>query len=299
MLNRLRNRLQHRRLALLLALGIAVGVSACSGVAFTVANAPALVGRFDRQSDIAYAAGRRQTLDVYVPAHVKDAPVIVFWYGGAWARGHKGAYRFVGATLAEAGYLAILPNYRLYPQVRFPEFVDDGALAVKWTQDHAAEYGGDPGKLFLMGHSAGAHMAALLALDGKYLQRVGADPRAIRGLIGMSGPYVLTPNSPQLNDIFAAPATAADWQPVQHVSAAAPPTLLLHGADDTIVVPGHAERLAAALQAAGVAVELKIYPGSKHPDTVAALSVAARGRAPVLDDIRAFIERNSAATPLR
>lgn len=263
--------------------------SGCSELRFDLANLPALRGPFERLADVPYAPGVRHALDVYRPLGVRDAPVVVFWYGGAWVEGSKEDYRFVGAALAEAGCVAILPDYRLYPAVRFPEFLDDCALAAGWAIAHAREHGGDPRRVFLAGHSAGAHMAAMLAVQPARLRAAGADPAAIRGLVGLSGPYALQPNSPTLNAIFAPPFAPADWQPAALANAAAPPALLLHGAADDLVLPAQSERFAAALRAAGVAVELEIYPRRGHADLVAALSEPARSRAPVLAAISRFV----------
>lgn len=263
--------------------------SGCSELRFAFANLPAQRGPFERLAGIEYAQGERHGLDVYRPLAVRDAPVVVFWYGGAWVEGSREDYRFVGAALAEAGCLAILPDYRLYPDVRFPAFLDDCALAVRWATDNARAHGGDPQRVFLAGHSAGAHMAAMLAVQPARLVSAGADTAAIRGLIGLSGPYALQPNSRTLNAIFAPPYAPADWQPVAQVTAAAPPALLLHGAADELVQPAQSERFAAALRAAGVPVELEIYPRRRHADTVAALSEPARSRAPVLAAIRRFV----------
>jgi acetyl esterase/lipase len=282
-----------------LAILAASALVSCGGLAFTVANTPALVGDFTRRADLAYGEGPRRGLDVYVPPAARGAPVIVFWYGGAWTRGSKEQYRFVGATLAEAGYVAILPDYRLHPQVVFPAFVDDGAAALRWVYEHAREYGGDPSRIFLMGHSAGAHLAAMLALDGARLDAAGVPRAAVRGLVGLSGPYELTPNSALLETIFAAPFTPADWQPLRFVTPASPPALLLHGTDDRVVIPSHTVRLATALRAAGVGVDLRLVEGRGHADTVAALSTPARGRAPVLEALRAFVAASGpAAAPV-
>lgn len=274
-------------------LGAATLAAGCSSLAFTVANLPARSGRFRRQADIAYGPADAQRLDVYAPTAARDAPVIVFWYGGAWVKGSKDDYRFVGAALAESGYLAVVADYRLYPAVRFPQFVQDGALAVRWAADHAREHGGDPRRIFVAGHSAGAHLAAMLAVQPRWLQAAAVDGGAIRGLIGLSGPYALEPNSAELNAIFAAPFTPADWQPAAQVARGAPPALLLHGADDDIVWPRQAETMAAALRAVGVPVELEIYPGRGHADIVAALSEPGRSRAPVREAISRFVSARS------
>jgi len=268
---------------------VALCVVACGGLALTAANVPAYFGDFDRRADIPYASGPRHQLDVYAPRRTTARPIIVFWYGGGFENGNKSNYRFVGAALAEAGYVAVLPDYRLYPEVRFPEFVDDGARALKWVAEHAAEIGGDPRRIYVAGHSAGAHMAAMLAYDRARLEHAGLPRDTIRGCIGLSGPYVLDPNDATLRDIFRAPYTIADWQPIQRVQAGAPPALLLHGEADTVVDVGHARRMAEKLDSLGVPVTLRTYPGRGHRDTVAAFAVAAPHKLPVMDEIRKFV----------
>jgi acetyl esterase/lipase len=271
------------------ALAAALIVVSCGGLAFTAANVPAFFGKFERRANLAYGANDRQQLDVYVPDGAAARPIIVFWYGGAWEHGDKSNYRYVGARLAEAGYVAVLPDYRLYPEVRFPAFVDDGAAALAWVAAHAREIGGDPGRIFVAGHSAGAHLAAMLAYDRARLERVGLAPGTIRGFIGLSGPYALTPNDAALNTIFAAPFTPVDWQPVQLARAGAPPALLIHGEADTVVDVEHARRMARQLELLGVPVTLHTYPERGHRDPVAAFAAAAPDKLPVVDDIRRFV----------
>jgi acetyl esterase/lipase len=274
----------------------AVLASGCTSLSFLIANTATLTGRYERSTDHSYGPQSRHKLDVYSPRDAKDRPVVVFFYGGSWTSGGRGLYRFVGAALAERGIVAVLPDYRLYPQVKFPLFVDDGALAVAWVQKHAQEFGGDPQRIVLMGHSAGGHEAAFLAYDQKLLQKVGARPQWIRGLVGLSGPYALAPDTEILNTIFASPYTEAEWQPVRFVTSQSPPTLLVHGAADDVVSIKHAEKLRDVLQTNHVRVETHFYPGKNHSDTVAAFSVLARGRAPVLDRSVSFIE--SVTTPV-
>ena len=132
----------------------------------------------------------RHHLDVWVPSHPTSAklPVVVFFYGGGWVAGERGDYAFAGRAFASNGFVAVVPDYRLVPGVRFPAFVKDGALAVKWARDHAAEYGGDPERLTLSGHSAGAYIAAMLALDPRFLRNAGIDPKAVRAAALLAGP---------------------------------------------------------------------------------------------------------------
>ncbi|HWW21693.1 MAG TPA: alpha/beta hydrolase [Steroidobacteraceae bacterium] len=271
-------------------------LSACTTVLLTAANVPAMFAPVRRTAHLAFGPGARDRLDVYQPstASARPQPVIIFWHGGGWVDGQKSYYRFVGATLAQLGYVTILPNYRVYPEVRFPAFLDDGARAVAWVQQHAADYGGDPHRIVLMGHSAGAHLAAMLAVNHSYLQHAGASTHDIIGLIGLSGPYDLKPNTPVLNTIFSAPYSPRDWKVLPYVNADSPPALLIHGGADTLVWPSNTLGMAAALRAHGVPVETRIYPGRSHADTVAALSVPARARGPVLKDVAEFMKQLSA-----
>lgn len=271
-------------------------LSACSAITFGIANAPTAFGPFERKSDISYGPEKRQTLDVYVPktegpadVALANRPVVVFWYGGSWQRGSKSDYRFVGAALAERGFITVLPDYRLYPDAKFPDFLDDAAHAVAWVQQHAQEFGGDPHRVVLMGHSAGAHTAAFLALNREFLARRGGKPEWIAGLIGLSGPYALAPNTRALNRIFAAPWGESDWQPVRFVTSQAPPTFIGHGLSDNLVSVRQAEQLRDALRAKGVRVEAELYPSTGHAATIAGFSKPARGSAPTLDETVAFL----------
>jgi acetyl esterase/lipase len=264
--------------------------SACTSVSFLIANVPASFGPHERKTNIAYGADRRQRLDVYTPAQKgTNRPVVVFWYGGSWQSGSKSAYKFVGAALAERGFVTVLPDYRLFPKVKFPEFLDDAAAAVAWVQQHAEEFGGDPRHVVLMGHSAGAHIAAFLALRPDVLSKAGARPEWIAGLVGLSGPYALAPNTRALHTIFSQPYTEADWQPYRFVTRQAPPAFIAHGLNDWVVSARQTEQLRDALRRNDVRVVTQLYPGTGHADTVAALSIPARHRAPVLDDAAKFI----------
>jgi acetyl esterase/lipase len=274
----------------------------CSRVAFFAANAPAVFGAYTRHTNLAYGADPQQRVDVYVPDKAAPGapmaappkPLIIFWHGGRWKSGDKSDYRFVGAALAESGYVALIANYRHYPQVHMPGFMDDAAQTVQWAVAHAGEFGADPRQLFLMGHSAGAHMAALLALDPRYLRATCPAP-AIAGVIGLSGPYDFLPLlEADVQDMFGPPALYPESQPINYVRADAPPMLLAHGLKDETVWPKNSRNLASALSARGVSVTLKLYPKVAHADTVAALSPPIRSRAPTLADIQEFVAARGA-----
>jgi acetyl esterase/lipase len=262
----------------------------CSFVQFGLANAPEAFAKVQRHLDIAYGTDPRQRLDVYAPDSASDRPVVVFWYGGSWVKGNRAEYRFVGITLAENGFVAVLPDYRLYPQVTFPAFNADGASAVAWVEKHVREFGGDPGNIVLMGHSAGGEIAAMLALNHDFLRKYGADPACISGLVGLSGTYALVPDTDELRRTFPAPYTEADWQPVRFVDSQAPPTLLLHGASDREVYPHEAEELRDALQRNHVRVQLILYPHHGHGATVASFAPVTRWLTPAVHDTVSFIK---------
>jgi acetyl esterase/lipase len=268
-------------------------------LAFRSANLAAAFGPYRRSVDHAYGPDPRQRLDVYVPkephaaamkTHAAAMPLVVFWHGGRWSSGDKAGYRFVGSALAELGVAAMVANYRYYPQVKLAGFMDDAARAVSWAVAHAREFGADPGRLYLMGHSAGAHIAALLSLDPRYLGALGASAPPIAGVIGLSGPYDFLPlRKPDVQDMFGPPELYPLSQPINFVHRGAPRMLLIHGAKDTLVSPWNSRNLAAALELLGVPVTLKVYPRGGHVETVAALSVPGRRRAATLADIDRFI----------
>lgn len=269
-------------------------VAACSRVEFFVANAPTLFGAYHRRTNIRYGDEAREFLDVYVPdAAASDSarpPLVVFWHGGRWEFGDKGDYRFVGAALAEIGCVAVLPDYRLYPQVKLDGFMRDAARAVAWARAHAGDFGADRDRIYLMGHSSGAHMAVLLALNPTYFTEIGAPAPPIAGVIGLSGPYDFLPlEEDDLRDMLGPPSNYDLSQPIHFVHSGAPPMLLVQGERDRTVGAFNSKNLAAALRAAGDTVTLKLYPELAHAETVAALSEVARARAPILEDIKTFL----------
>jgi acetyl esterase/lipase len=269
----------------------------CSRLGFLAANVPAVFGSYQRHANIAYGPDPQQRLDVYVPqrAAVEPRPVVVFWHGGRWREGDKADYRFVGAALAGSGYVTLVANYRHYPQVKMPGFMHDAAQAALWAAAHANEFGGARERLYLMGHSAGAHLAALVTLDTRYFAAAGQAAPHIAGVIGLSGPYDFLPLlEPDVQDMFGPPELYPESQPINFVRADAPPMLLVQGLNDETVLPKNARNLAMALGALGVPVTLKLYSKLSHSDTLAALTALLRGRAATLADIRGFVGRGSA-----
>lgn len=272
-----------------LAAWLPVLLAACSPVDLLNATVP--TDGYAVSEDHAYGPDPRHRLDVYVPDDLAGpAPVVIFFYGGSWTRGDRGDYLFAAEALVSRGYVAVLPDYRLYPDVAFPGFLDDSAQAVRWVRDSIAEHGGDPQRIFLMGHSAGAYNAAMLALDPDYLGAAGVDRGIVRGVIGLAGPYDFLPLDTRVTRrVFGDAPDLPATQPVSFADADAPPLLLLTGADDSTVRPRNSESLARAVSDEGGVAELRVYPDLGHIGIVLALADGQRGRAPVLDDMAAFI----------
>lgn len=268
---------------LLLAAAAVFALAGCSPVYFATINAGARPA-----TQAAYGDHPAQRLDVWRAAGDEAAPVVVFVYGGRWQAGSRAQYAFVGKALAARGVTAVLPDFRDWPEAPFPVFVQDVARAVRWARDHAREIGADPGRLYLAGHSSGAHIAALLATDAHYLAEVGMTPRELAGVVGIAGPYDFLPiTDPVMQRIFAPDPDAS--QPVNFVDGDEPPFLLLHGSDDRTVWLRNSERLAARLRAAGIPAELRVYPDLGHVRILSAFRFPSL--APTLEDTVAFVTR--------
>lgn len=247
-------------------------------------------------SGAAYGAGARQRLDVYAPPAATVAePVALFFYGGSWDSGRRVDYAWAGRALAARGFLTLVPDYRLFPEVVFPDFLDDCATAVRWAVDNAAGLGGDPQRIVLIGHSAGAYNAAMLALDARYLQAAGVEPGVVRAFAGLSGPYDFLPlDGPVTRRTFGKALDLPDTQPGRFATASSPAAFLASGDADTTVYPRNTRKLAAALRDVGARVEERHYPGLDHSDTVLALSRPFRGKADLLGQMTTFLKAATA-----
>jgi acetyl esterase/lipase len=275
-------------------LAIVGAVAACSPVATINALTPS--STYTLHPDIAYGPDPREKLDIYVPRDgQKPAPIVAFFYGGNWNSGSRKDYEFVGEAMASRGMVVVIADYRLYPQVRYPEFLKDCAAAVAWTVRESAHYGGDPRRLFIMGHSAGAYNAAEIALDSRWLAGQGLSPSIFKGFIGLAGPYDFIPiENPDTRPVFLYPDTPPDSQPINHVSATAPPTLLIASNNDSLVNPvRNTGGLAKRLRASGVPVEEVYFDRTTHTTLIGAMSRPLRVLAPVLDTVTAFVDARS------
>jgi acetyl esterase/lipase len=256
----------------------------------TAINALSPSSHYVKQASQAYGADPRQQLDAYWPTPAADdAPVVVFFYGNGWREAARADFEFVASALASEGIIVLIPDYRAHPQVTFPAFVEDGAATVRWAMDNIPGVAHGTRPLYLMGHSAGAQIAALLVLDARYLAAAADRPPPLAGFIGLSGPYDFLPlEEGYLQQVFPE-ETRPQSQPIEFVSADAPPTLLVHGTADRRVLPEHSRRLARRLEEHGVPVTLRMYDGTGHVRVVAALAPPLQFIADTLDDVTAFI----------
>lgn len=258
-------------------------------------NLAALGGGYDVRSDVDYGSGPRHRLDVYTPRGAAPAtgwPTVVFFYGGSWNSGARADYAFVGAALAARGVLTLVADYRLYPEVRYPDFLTDCALAVSYALEHTSSLGADPKRIVVMGHSAGAYNAAMLALDARWLAATSHAPHELAGWIGLAGPYDFLPSTnPDVQPVFFHPNYPTGAQPIEHAAAsAAPPAFIGAPLHDDVVNPVRSSQgLAQRLQAVGASVTLRRYEHTSHASLIGAMSGALHWLAPVRDDVLAFI----------
>jgi len=242
--------------------------------------------------DIAYGPSGRHRLDIYEPSNGDGAgPIVIFLYGGSWSSGQRGIYGFVGAALAAHGITTIIPDYRLYPEVQFPAFFEDAALAYAWTWRKFLSGRAEARPVVLAGHSAGGHMAALLSLDRSYLRQAALGAPRPSAFVSLAGPVTFDPTTwPGTRDAFSTVASTDLARPIAFVTKDAPPSLLIHGLEDTIVQLKNAYEMEKALKAAGASVRLIEYPGIGHIGLITALSRPLRWRAPVLQEMVDFIQ---------
>ena len=274
--------------------------SAIAGSGLGMLNAVAALRGHQGQSGVAYGALPRQRFDVYVPGtsiaeadKASGSPLVIFIYGGSWSMGSRQDYRFAGEALAAQGFTVMVVDYRLYPEVRYPDFLQDCALAVGYGLEHARELGADPRRVFLYGHSAGAYNVAMLALDPRWLRAAGHSPDELAGWVGLAGPYNFLPIVDEdVKPVFEWPGTSPDTQPISHVGDLARPLPVFLGAalHDTLVHPEkNSIPLADKMKARGTAVTFRTYEHANHALLVGALSWPLTPFASVLDDSAAFI----------
>lgn len=269
-------------------------LTGCTGLGLAVANAPATFFDGKTHENLVFDDTSHLALDVYIPKQAQDhkLPVIVFFYGGRWSYGEKKDYEFVATALAQTGFVVVVPDYRKYPDVKFPAFVQDGANALQWVHQNIDQYQGDPQQLFIAGHSAGAHIGALLVSDPTYLKQINASDtqQAIKGFAGLAGPYDFTPKAKDLVDMFGPAAQFPQMQVTTFIEGTEPPMLLLTGADDTTVEMYNLDRLQQKIESQNGEVKAIVYDDINHTEIVGAFSAFWRAKAPVLQDVTQFFQ---------
>jgi acetyl esterase/lipase len=269
--------------------GVSLLLAGCDA-AFTALNLIVPRDGYRMVRDVAYGAGPRRKLDIYVPDNLKaPAPVLLFFYGGAWQSGERANYLAFGQAFASEGIVTVVADYRLYPEVKYPAFVEDAAQALAWVHAHIGDHGGDPGRIFVSGHSAGAYNAVMLASEPAFLSRVGGDLSWIKGVIGIAGPYDFLPlQEASYIDIFHG-ANNRDAMPVNHVDGVRPPMLLAWGTGDRTVYAVNIDHMEARLRSVGSPVETHRYPDVTHVGIILSLAHGFRGRTTLHKDMLAFI----------
>lgn len=270
---------------------LGLAAAACSPLSLLNAVGPRDRGAGRVARDLPYGDDPRQKMDVYAPAQAANLPVLVFFYGGGWDSGDRKDYGWAAQALAARGFVVFVPDYRLVPQVHFPAFIQDAAEATARASELAATYGGDPARLGVIGHSAGAHLAMMIALDRRYMAAVD-QPTLIKAAAGLAGPYEFLPfDVAASRNAFGRAPDPTLTQPVTFARADAPPLWLGHGTDDVVVHDEDTTILCERMTAVGGRCEAKLYPGLNHADLIATFSPLFRKKAPVLDDVTAFLHR--------
>jgi acetyl esterase/lipase len=291
---------------------IVLGALAVTGFSVGAASSWSLLGLMNRLDGtfttdeairaahgIAYGADPRQKLNIWQPKSImhkaaSHSPVVVFFYGGSWRDGARDFYDFYGRALAARGFVVVIPDYRVTPKFRFPAFVEDGASAVTWTRVNISKYGGDPARISVAGHSAGAHIAAMITLDKQWLTKAGAPDGTIRSFVGLAGPYDFLPFTTDASKAaFAHEPDPSVTQPITFVRKDAPPMLLLTGTADTTVKPRNSRALAAAQTKLGAAATLKEYIGVDHSEIIQSFARPFREKSSALADTTEFLSAHS------
>lgn len=243
-------------------------------------------------TNIAYGDDARQKLDIYLPKPNANggSAVLIFFHGGSWRDGEREGYGFLGRAFASRGFVTVIADYRKSPRVRFPAFVEDTAAAIAWVHANIAKHDGDAERIFIMGHSAGAHIAMMTALDPQWLAAQNLTTDVIKGVIGLAGPYDFLPMTSDSSKIALGHwPDLTETQPITFARGDAPPLLLLTGDKDTVVKPRNSKILSAKIQALGGQQQLRIYPEVDHADIIMAVARPFRQKAPVVADVVSFI----------
>lgn len=302
---------------MLWAIGSLLAVLALGGLALQIAiwrNGPAVLDAVDRitggargtamLSKVLLGEADARKVLVYGPAHADAGktplPVLLFVHGGSWNKGDPQDYGFVARAFVPEGFIVVLVGYRLHPEAVYPAMLEDTAAAIAWTHRNISQFGGDPGNIVLAGHSAGAYNVVMTALDRRWLEAAGAGDARITGVVGLAGPYDFYPfDSDATLASFGGSLAPEDTQPINHVTGAAPPKLLIHGEKDTLVRPRNSRELARRLLDAGAQVQTRFFPQMEHNDPLLALASPWRRDRTVLDTVVNFARHPHASVPVQ
>jgi acetyl esterase/lipase len=247
-------------------------LSACQNASFLVASVPTYFSsHYNAQKDIAYGKKSWQKLDIYVPKNAHNAPVITFFYGGGWYDGDKQDYEFVADTITKYGFIVVIPNYGKYPSQKYPAFQNDAAQATLWIDKHIKNYHGDINNVHLMGHSAGAHIGAMLLADKSHLKSYGLKSNFYKSFVGLSGPYHFEPSDAEYKAVFSDLKNYKSMQVTHFIDGTEPPMLLIHGTKDGVVSNINTKRLSKALDAKHVQYHVDYYD-TDHTGTISAFT---------------------------
>jgi len=274
----------------MIAMAMLIGILTLSCSPVSLLNLTISRAGYRVMRDFNYGSDPRQKLDLYVPDNLSTkAPVLLFFYGGSWDSGSKNLYLALGQAFASKGIVVAIADYRLYPQVKYPAFLDDGARAFAWVHTYVSRYGGDPTRIFVAGHSAGAYIAVMLAADREYLRKAGADPEWIHGVVGIAGPYNFLPlQDSNLISIFGG-ANRPETQPINYIDGKRPPMLLAVGTWDATVLPRNTTEFAERLRSFGSPVDVRIYSHVGHIGILLSLAPGLRWTTTLRDDIIQFV----------
>jgi acetyl esterase/lipase len=268
----------------------------CKGAFFQAVNLGADRDGLTVVEDVSFDPEHQLAMDVYRPVGDATLPTLVFFYGGSWKSGRREWYRWAGQMLARQGFVVAVPDYRHWPPVRVEGFLQDAARAVAYVHAHAAEWHGDPDRLFLVGHSAGSYIASMLAVEPRWLEVNGMKPTQITAVVGLAGPYDFVPIHDE-DFIAMFGATLEEQQrlePMSNIGHSSPPMLLLHGNADDLVEPTNATAMAAAMAAKGRSAKVIMYPDLGH---ITLLLNMREKESKVRDDVVAFLRAHGARPP--
>jgi acetyl esterase/lipase len=266
--------------------------TACNRVGLFVINFPTyFASHYTYHKNIAYGSQPWQMLDVYMPKKVKNAPVITFYYGGAWTSGAKEKYKFVADMLTKHGYVVVIPDYVKYPHKKYPAYQIDAALSTKWIVQNIHNYAGNADNMHFIGHSAGAHIGIMLIADRHYLQDQGLLPTIYKSFVGLSGPYHFTPKEPKYQEIFSEIDTYKKMQASHFIQGTEPPMLLIHGNADQLVGSINIDLLTLAIKEKNGHYMVKTYDDVDHIDTVLTFSSLLKRNENIKNDVLVFLNK--------